>query len=284
MAELFNAGLALADVHLATKWREEEIKYRKLEILRRQIDEKVEQLRSIANLAALIAGFSVVVLIELNIPSNDVPAVLIGLWALSTAITVCIMSLSFVICTLMLVGVLKAFDLERAKMPFQQFWVLRCEEDWMRAFWFFTIGVPMFMLNLALAGWVLFFEYLPIAGLITVICAVAIMYWLSIHLKWGSYLAEQATFNVEHMPSEASQRRINSQHQGSHRGRTLHEAGAAASGSGRLQHEDHDDFLHDMTMGNEMGGADDLEGAARSTATPYSRSTQPASSRLATNV
>eukprot|EP00516_Mucochytrium_quahogii_P004873 CAMPEP_0203749906 /NCGR_PEP_ID=MMETSP0098-20131031/4273_1 /ASSEMBLY_ACC=CAM_ASM_000208 /TAXON_ID=96639 /ORGANISM=" , Strain NY0313808BC1" /LENGTH=121 /DNA_ID=CAMNT_0050639025 /DNA_START=1203 /DNA_END=1565 /DNA_ORIENTATION=- len=121
MAELFNAGMAIADVHLATKWREEEIKYRKLEILRRQIDEKVEQLRSIANLAALIAGFVIVVLIELNVP-DAVPEAVVALFCLSTAITVCIMSLSFVTCTLMLVGVLKAFDLERAKMPFRQFW------------------------------------------------------------------------------------------------------------------------------------------------------------------
>jgi len=205
MAELFNAGLAIADVHMATKWREEEMKYRKLEILRRQIDEKVEQLRSIANLAALIAGFDVVVLIELQIPPN-VPEVLVALFAVTTAITVCIMSLSFVTCTLMLVGVLKAFDLEHAKMPFRQFWVLKCEEDWMRAFKFFTIGIPFFLINLALAGWVKFFHYKWSAGLISFVCSIALMFWLSIHMKWGEYLAKQATYKLEE-PAPGSFRR-----------------------------------------------------------------------------
>mmetsp|Transcript_16828 Transcript_16828/g.32833 ORF Transcript_16828/g.32833 Transcript_16828/m.32833 type:complete len:251 (+) Transcript_16828:210-962(+) len=203
MAELFNAGLALADVHLATKWREEEIKYRKLEILRRQIDEKCEQLRSTASLAALLAGFSMSILVEINIP-DDVSTVVLALWGFCTALTVCIMSMSFVICTLMLVGVLKAFDLERVKMPFQQFWVLRCEEDWMRAFWFFTMGVPLFLTNLALASWVLFFDHMFIAAVNTVICATAICYWLSVHLKWGSYLTEQVTFHIEHVRNNNS--------------------------------------------------------------------------------
>lgn len=213
MAELFNAGLAVADVALSAKWREEEVKYRKLEILRRQIDEKVEQLRSIANLAALIAGFEVVVLIELDVPSNA-PQWLVALFAMTTATTVCIMSLSFVTCTLMLVGVLKAFDLERANMPFRQFWVLKCEEDWMRAFWFFTAGVPSFMINLGLAAWVKFFNNPWAASLVTVVCVLAVLAWAQIHLKWGSYLAEQATYNVHQQQLQQLQHQH--QHQDQH--------------------------------------------------------------------
>mmetsp|Transcript_7520 Transcript_7520/g.13799 ORF Transcript_7520/g.13799 Transcript_7520/m.13799 type:complete len:224 (+) Transcript_7520:55-726(+) len=212
MAELFSAGLAIADVHLASKWHAEEVNYRKLEILRRQIDEKVEQLRSIANLAALIAGFEVVVLIELQ-PHEDAPRELVALFGTVTAFTVCLMCLSFLMCTLMLVGVLKAFDLERAKMPFRQFWVLKCEEDWMRAFWFFTLGVPLFMSNLALAAWVKFFDNILAAGLMTGVCAIGILMWLQMHLKWGAYLAEDIAFETQDgdslpFPSEASNRDI----------------------------------------------------------------------------
>ena len=86
MNEMISAGIAATDLSLSTRWREEEVKYRKLEIVRRQCDEKVEQLRSIANLAALIAGFDVVVLIEIN-PDPSAPDWLIGCFAVLTAIT-----------------------------------------------------------------------------------------------------------------------------------------------------------------------------------------------------
>ncbi len=189
MADIFSAGMALADVHLASRWREEEVKYRKLEILRRQIDEKVEQLRSIANLAALIAGFDIVVLIELSIPDNA-PQVLVAFFAGLTLITVISMCISFITCTLMLVGVLKAFDLQRAKMPFRKFWLLKCEDDWMRAFWFFSVGVPLFMANICIACWVKFFNHTPAAIAATVICVIGILGWYHVHHKWGHYLAQ----------------------------------------------------------------------------------------------
>ncbi len=228
MAELFSAGVGIADLHLATKWREEEVKYRKLEILRRQIDEKVEQLRSIAHLAALIAGFDVVVLIEIEV-APGVPTIMVALFGATSAITVCLMCLCFMICTLMLVGVLKAFDLERAKMPFRQFWVVKvsilllesfnrflitlfsdkfdtakkCEEDWMRAFWFFTAGVPLFMINLALAGWVKYFNFIATAVSITVVCVIGIGMWIQVHLKWGKYLSEELTYADQNQISVA---------------------------------------------------------------------------------
>ena len=123
---------------------------------RRDIDEKVEQLRAISQLAALIAGFDIVVLIgkddegcdvlfwqgwlnegfsaELDIPAN-VPETLLVALGISSALTVCLMSLSFVLCTLMLVGILKAFDINsHRRQTFREFWILRCEDDWRKAF------------------------------------------------------------------------------------------------------------------------------------------------------
>lgn len=71
---------------------------------------------------------------ELDIPAN-VPETLLVALGISSALTVCLMSLSFVLCTLMLVGILKAFDINsHRRQTFREFWILRCEDDWRKAF------------------------------------------------------------------------------------------------------------------------------------------------------
>ena len=186
---LLGAGIAYADMSLARQWREADMIQRKINNLRREMDEKTTQLKAISSLAALVAGFDIVVLVELSIP-DDIPEVLLVLMGSTTALTVCLMTLAFVTSTLMMVGILKAFDVHNVKQPFREFWIMRCEEDWMRAFGFFTIGVPCFLLNLALCGWVKFYDYKYAAGAITVICGIAIIVWYLTHRKWGSFLAE----------------------------------------------------------------------------------------------
>lgn len=52
-----------------------------------QVDKKVSQLKAISHLAALIAGFSMVVLVEAQIQS-DVPHVLVAAFGLSAACVV----------------------------------------------------------------------------------------------------------------------------------------------------------------------------------------------------
>jgi len=220
MTELFSMGMQMADVERQQKRWEEEVNYHKLDILHREVDEKLEQLRSIANLSALIAGFDIVVLIELNIPEG-VPEILVALFAVTSALTVCLMTLSFVTCTLMLVGLLKAFNLEQVNMPFKQFWVLKCEEDWMKSFWYFTMGVPMFIINLSLASGVKLFHYTITTIVIAVICFVSLVLWSQIHFKWGEYLRQQTEYEIELLdyvetstderdPESASTRSVNS--------------------------------------------------------------------------
>jgi hypothetical protein len=203
MTDLFQASLAVADVQLQASYHQEDMKYRKLEVLHRQIDEKLEQLRSIANLAALIAGFSLISLIEIQTagPGNyqpvenplgpNVPDGLIVAFTLCGGLVISLMAYSFVTCTLMLVGVLKAFDLQRASMPFPQFWITRCEEDWMRAFQSFTLGMPLFMVNLALAGWIKYWGNVWACSLLSLLCLLSIASLMHIHMKWGSYLAQE---------------------------------------------------------------------------------------------
>lgn len=150
------------------KWRIEDLRQRALDNRRREIDEKNEQLRSIANIAALIGGFDMVVLVELNIPPST-PEVLLAFWVLSCSLTICFMTYSFVTTTLMLVGTIKKFEINNAgnnsndgnfaqedvvghKTRFILFWENSCQADWERSVMAFSFGMASFMWNLVLVG------------------------------------------------------------------------------------------------------------------------------------
>lgn len=97
MAELSNTILNLADTSRALQWRQEDMEqrardnaHRRLEVLWRAVDLKVQQLKAISNLSALIAGFSMVVLVEASIPATTHEA-LIALFGCTTAVVVSMM-------------------------------------------------------------------------------------------------------------------------------------------------------------------------------------------------
>ena len=215
-------------------FRQQEIEQRNLINRRREIDEKNEQLKNISNIAALIGGFSLVVLIELNYQQN-VPEWLVALYAATSAITVCLMTYALVTCTLILVGTLKKFevftsvdeeesfffvrrnmndgatpslppnggvggegiyDVERQqyqKTRFMLFWESTCEGDWSRAYQAFSLGVPTFLVNMAIASWIKFQPLISPALSVTVICSITILilFW-NAHMKWGKYLTSKA--------------------------------------------------------------------------------------------
>ena len=174
-------------------WRKSDVKQRTLdnarvvwnryvEKNRRDVEEKSEQLKSISNLSALIAGFAVVSLVELNF-TNDfeklpthVSEWLISVYAASTALVVGLMLNSMVLCTFILSSILKRgksyvsedeeaeflFRCRRfanhfkpgdyppqPKRTFERHWENRCESSWKKAFYMFTMGVPIFLANLA---------------------------------------------------------------------------------------------------------------------------------------
>lgn len=211
------------------KWRRQETQQRDLMNRRREIDEKNEQLKNIASVAALIAGFSVVVLVEMNF-SETTPEWLLTLYAATSATTVCLMTYAFVTCTLILVGTLKKFevnqnfveeeslfmtlnllsqsrngqpldDSEEATLQHQRsalhktrfivFWESTCEGDWNRAYTSFSLGVPSFLLNMIVVGWVKFLPTIWPGIVVTVVCGSTIifLFWTS-HMKWGTFLTE----------------------------------------------------------------------------------------------
>lgn len=92
--QALTAGIDVADIAWNMENRAEDMKYRafeqhmhRLHTVRRLIDEKTQQLKSISHLSALIAGFSMVCMVEVTIP-EDISEVLLGFYGLASACTV----------------------------------------------------------------------------------------------------------------------------------------------------------------------------------------------------
>ena len=190
----------LADMSWQAKCREEDLKQRALENERRAIDdarrlvdEKAQQLKTLAHQSALIAGFCMVSLVEIQYPNDVSPALLIS-FSCSGALVVCLMLISMLNATFMLVAVLR-YDTVKRDVPFPRFWRTRCEDDWRFALRAFALGVPMFMLVLGQIGWVMFWNkmdgpaWIYASGCISFIAVLTVMiYVLHIERKWKDWL------------------------------------------------------------------------------------------------
>lgn len=216
------------------QWRWEDMQQRHLENARwiwskfveknrRDVEEKAEQLKAISSLSALIAGFAVVALVELEFEPEDNPEVLIALYAVSTSITVALMTNAMVTCTVMLAAILKngklyvsseeetefmirckkfAANHRRGDGPpvpkrtFQLFWASRCEADWKTAFRFFSMGVPSFMINVVFASWLKFEYSLVTCATVTGVMGVSLLVWLFHHYAWAPYLVNRGKYGL----------------------------------------------------------------------------------------
>jgi calcium release-activated calcium channel protein 1 len=217
------------------KWRREDVEQRVLENARwvwlryaeknrRDVEEKSEQLKSISNLSALIAGFAVVAFVELQFsdPAENpthVHELLIVAYALTTALVVALMLNSMVLCSFMLCSILRngktyvseeeeaeylyrcrQFALEfkpgdvppAPKRSFERHWETRCEDDWKHAFRMFTGGVPVFLANVACISWLKFHYSPPAAGAVTAVAVLAALGWAHTQNNWGWHVARGA--------------------------------------------------------------------------------------------
>jgi len=146
---------------------------------RRDVEEKSEQLKAISNLAALFAGFAVVTLTQFTFQQNEVSIIWIAFYGVFTAIAVGLMTIAMVTCTLILGSILKngksyvnevaeedfmfkchtfveSYQIgHRPPFPrrtFENFWDIRCEDDWRRAFQMYALGVLSFLVSLIPIG------------------------------------------------------------------------------------------------------------------------------------
>ena len=181
---------------------------------RRDVEEKSEQLKTLSNLSALLAGFAVVSLVEMQFEEKEEMAWLVACFGATTALTVGLMVNAMVTSSLMLASILKngktyVAEEEEAefmarcrsfsvhykpgdrppapKRTFQKHWESRCEDSWQRAFGMFTAGVPCFLANLAFASW-LKFDGVATSITITTIMFVSTIVWANTQNTWAWYL------------------------------------------------------------------------------------------------
>jgi len=187
----------MADMAWEVKCREEDMKQRALENerhaiddARRAVDEKAQQLKVLANQSALVAGFSMVVLVESNIPP-DINGALLTLFGGVTACVIALMLVSTLNATYMLVAILR-YDCVNREVPFDEFWRKRCEPDWKMALRTFSYGIPLFMVVVALVAWVSFWDHESLyysASVVTAISVMVLILWFgSTERKWGEFL------------------------------------------------------------------------------------------------
>ncbi|GMI49110.1 hypothetical protein TrCOL_g7438 [Triparma columacea] len=191
------AGMNVADMAWEVKCREEDMKQRALENerraiddARRSVDEKAQQLKAISHLSALIAGFAMVVIVEVQIDPSLSP-VLLTIFGLTVSIVVGTMLIAMLNCTLMLVAILR-YNTVLREVPFGDFWRMRCEEDFKYALRCFNAGVPMFMATLGELGWVTYNSHPNrdvAASIVTCVAGITLLLWWShTERKWTDFL------------------------------------------------------------------------------------------------
>mmetsp|Transcript_19155 Transcript_19155/g.60238 ORF Transcript_19155/g.60238 Transcript_19155/m.60238 type:complete len:232 (-) Transcript_19155:305-1000(-) len=195
-----------ADMAWEIKCRQEDMRQRavdnerrSIDDARRNVDEKAEQLKAVSHLSALIAGFAMIVMVEVELP-DSISLVLLIVYSATCASVVGLMLLAMLNCTIMLIAVMK-YDCVNRPIPFRQFWQTRCEADWRFAYRCFSLGVPMFMIVLAQIGWVVFDKYQSkkllnrvnyrdlSASVVTCVAILCLMLW-SLHTKakWDGFV------------------------------------------------------------------------------------------------
>mmetsp|Transcript_15387 Transcript_15387/g.47633 ORF Transcript_15387/g.47633 Transcript_15387/m.47633 type:complete len:171 (+) Transcript_15387:176-688(+) len=90
---------------------------------RRNVDEKAEQLKAVSHLSALIAGFAMVVMVEIQLPDKINFGLLI-VYGTTSASVVGLMLLAMLNCTMMLIAILKYDSISRP-IPYYTFWQTR---------------------------------------------------------------------------------------------------------------------------------------------------------------
>jgi len=191
----------MADVSWEIKCREEDLAQRRLENERRAIDdarrlvdEKASQLRAISDHSALLAGFAMVVMVEVSIP-EDIPFYLLLSFAISSSLVVVSMLTSMLNATLLLVAILR-YDCVERQVSFREFWHVRCESDFQLSLRAFTFGVPVFMATLAQIGWMLFWEVederaIFASASVTLLGILSVAFWFAhTSRKWTGFLMD----------------------------------------------------------------------------------------------
>nr|CCA18764.1 conserved hypothetical protein [Albugo laibachii Nc14]CCA25200.1 conserved hypothetical protein [Albugo laibachii Nc14] len=182
-------------------WRHEDIEREqrlfKLANEKRMIDARQRQLIAVIKLATVLGGFNMAAIVEITIPENFSQTVM-AIYAGVAVLQFLCMFICTLICTLLLMAItrfvahtleteirsLETVDLDLVS-PFNMYWLMRCESEWMLAYRLFYGGLSFFSMLVILIGLIQCRQSIIARIMITVLCTATTLLWkIRIASKW----------------------------------------------------------------------------------------------------
>uniref|UniRef100_A0AAV1ULZ1 Calcium release-activated calcium channel protein n=1 Tax=Peronospora matthiolae TaxID=2874970 RepID=A0AAV1ULZ1_9STRA len=226
MAAVVDAVFGSYDLKNAKQWRDEDLLYReqekqwredairreyewrradlvrerrvlKLENEKRIIDARHRQLVSVSQMSALLTGFTMSTIVEVQIADETSEPVIVAYGAVC-CMEFIVMFTCMLTCTALLLALtrfvthalegevhaLSSFELDVVS-PFYGWWLRKCEREWIMAYHLFRLGLSLFLTQVALLGWAVFGKWVAVASCMTVICVLAFAYLeLRVASRW----------------------------------------------------------------------------------------------------
>ncbi|CAK4077050.1 unnamed protein product [Aphanomyces euteiches] len=204
------------DLKREQEWREQDVRrikiQAKLENERRQADTRSEQLSAVSSLGALLGGFALVSIINVNLPTN-INLDLLWVYGVVSALCICCMVISSVTFTVLLVAITRYtaheldYDVRRMhdddidfESPFYTWWLKKCETDWMLGYRLFRLGVSLFLVELGVVSWVQYSNWQATSISISTVAVLGLLIWqFRILSKWR-YLMKVPAVPVSAIP------------------------------------------------------------------------------------
>ena len=177
-----------------TEWRCADLKrarrVTKLEAEKRLVDAHLHQLQTISQLSAILAFFSIMFLQEIKSLQSDTYPLLVILYGTVACLEFLCMLLCTLTCTLLLVAVTKfvthtldgqvrqLLDTELDTVsPFLDWWITKCEHEWLVAYQLFRLGASFFLVAIGLTSWIVFVRSISAAIVVSVISMYGLLYY-----------------------------------------------------------------------------------------------------------
>ena len=179
-----------------------------IETSKKEVDGKAEQLKAIAEIATVLAGFTIASLV--NIDFNDTNTILLCVYSVCAALTICFLIFAAVTSSYLLISVYK-YDVYKTNIErFDQYWANYCEEDWKSCFMYLVLGVLLFVMVLIELSWITSANHrtgVIISSIVTVAVSLGTFLWYTnIYFKWSEFLQEGGTkYRIPQLQQEREQ-------------------------------------------------------------------------------
>jgi calcium release-activated calcium channel protein 1 len=185
-----------------TEWRRADLqrarRVAKLESEKRLIDARQQQLQTVSRLSGMLAFFSIMFIQEIKSLQSDTSQPLLVIYGMVGCAEFLCMLLCSLTCTLLLLALTRFVthtldgevqQLSDAELdtdsPFSDWWVAKCEREWLLAYGLFRTGASFFLVAIALVSWIVFVRSTIAAVVVSVLCVGGLLYYnLRIASRW----------------------------------------------------------------------------------------------------